>query len=105
LSSAGVIELAALKSSACACYDHIGLPVAPSSTLWRSAVQRAIPSHLMGRVIGLLLFGSFGVYLFSVAPAGALSDRLGPAIFFPFSGLLLALALLFGITHGALREL
>lgn len=66
-----------------------------------TAIQRAIPAHLMGRVMGLLLFGSFGVYPFSVALAGVLSTHLGPASFFPISGLLLALAMLFGLTQRA----
>jgi len=70
-----------------------------------TAVQQAIPSHLMGRVMGLLLFGSFGVYPLSVALAGVLSNQLGPASFFPFSGLLLALAMLSGMTQRALREI
>jgi hypothetical protein len=48
-----------------------------------TAIQRAIPSHLMGRVMGLLLFGSFGVYPLSVTLAGMLSTQLGPASFFP----------------------
>lgn len=70
-----------------------------------TAIQRDIPSHLMGRVMGLLLFGSFGVYPLSVALAGVLSTHLGPAVFFPLSGLLLALAMLFGLTQRALREI
>lgn len=70
-----------------------------------TAIQLAIPRHLMGRVMGLLLFGSFGVYPLSVALAGALSTHLGPAIFFPFSGFVLALAMLFGMTQRALREI
>ncbi len=70
-----------------------------------TAVQLAVPSHLIGRVMGLLLFSSFGVYPLSVALAGVLSNHLGLAIFFPFSGLLLALAMLFGMTQRALREI
>jgi hypothetical protein len=70
-----------------------------------TAIQRAIPAHLIGRVMGLLLFGSFGVYPFSVALAGVLSTHLGPASFFPISGLLLALAMLFGLTQRALRAI
>ena len=70
-----------------------------------TAVQLAIPSHLMGRVMSLLLFGSFGVYPFSVSLAGVLSNHLGPASFFPLSGLLLALAMLFGMTQRALRAI
>jgi MFS family permease len=70
-----------------------------------TGVQLAVPSHLMGRVMGLLLFGSFGVYPLSVALAGVLSNQLGPAIFFPLGGLLLALAMLIGMTQRALREI
>jgi MFS family permease len=70
-----------------------------------TAVQLAIPRHLMGRVMGLLLFGSFGVYPLSVALAGVLSNQLGPAIIFPFGGLVLALAMLLGLTQRALREI
>src|SRR5262249_12215923 len=70
-----------------------------------TAVQLAVPSHQMGRIMGLLLFGSFGVYPLSVALAGVLSNQLGPAIFFPLSGLLLALAMLSGMTQRALREI
>ena len=70
-----------------------------------TALQLAIPSHLMGRVMGLLLFSSFGVYPLSVALAGALADQVGPALFFPFSGLLLAVAMLFGMTQRALRDI
>jgi MFS family permease len=70
-----------------------------------TAIQLAIPRHLMGRVMGLLLFGSFGVYPLSVALAGVLSNQMGPAVFFPFGGLLLALAMLLGMTQRALREI
>ena len=68
-----------------------------------TAIQLAIPRHLMGRVMGLLLFGSLGVYPLSVALAGVLTDHLGPAIVFPVSGLLLALVI--GMTQRALREI
>lgn len=70
-----------------------------------TAIQLAIPRHLMGRVMGLLLFGSFGVYPLSVALAGVLSNQLGPASFFPIGGLVLALAMLLGLTQRALREI
>lgn len=70
-----------------------------------TAIQLAIPRHLMGRAMSLLLFGTFGVYPLSVALAGVFSSHLGPAIFFPISGLLLALAMLFGMTQRALRTI
>jgi len=59
----------------------------------------------MGRVMGLLIFGSFGVYPLTVTLAGVLSTQLGPASFFPVGGLLLALAMLLGMTQRALREI
>jgi len=70
-----------------------------------TAVQLNIPRHLMGRVMGLLMFSSFGMYPLSVALAGVLSNQFGPTILFPFGGLLIALVMLFGMTQRALREL
>ena len=70
-----------------------------------TAIQLAIPRHLMGRVMGLLMFSSFGLYPLSVALASVLSNQFGLAILFPFSGLLLDLVLLFGMTQRALREI
>lgn len=70
-----------------------------------AAIQLAIPRHLLGRVMGVLLFSSFGVYPLSVALAGMLSNRYGPAILFPFGGLLMGLVMLFGMTQRALREI
>ena len=70
-----------------------------------TAIQLAIPRHLMGRVMGLLMFSSFGLYPLSVALAGVLSTQVGPAILFPFGGLLLGLVMVFGMTQRALREI
>jgi predicted MFS family arabinose efflux permease len=90
---------------AVACMLTAGVAGSIVNVILFTAVQQAIPSHLMGRVMGMLLFGSFGVYPLSVALAGVLSNQLGPASFFPFSGLLLALAMLLGMTQRALREI
>jgi MFS family permease len=70
-----------------------------------TAIQLAIPRQLMGRVMGLLMFSSFGLYPLSVALAGVLSNQFGPAILFPFGGLLLGLVMVFGMTQRALREI
>ena len=70
-----------------------------------TALQLLIPRHLMGRVMGLLMFSASGLYPLSVALAGVLSNQFGPAILFPFGGLLLALVMLFGMTQKALREI
>ncbi|HLZ59344.1 MAG TPA: MFS transporter [Ktedonosporobacter sp.] len=75
------------------------------TVLFFTAIQMKIPSHLMGRIMGLLMFSSSGLYPVSTALAGVLSNQFGPTILFPFGGLLLALAMLFGMTQKALREL
>jgi hypothetical protein len=90
---------------AIACMLIAGLAGSIVNVVLFTAIQLAIPRHLMGRVMSLLLFGNFGVYPLSVALAGILSSHLGPASFFPISGLLLALAMLFGMTQRSLRTL
>jgi hypothetical protein len=70
-----------------------------------TAIQMKIPSHLMGRIMGLLMFSSSGLYPLSTALAGVLSNQFGPTLLFSFGGLLLALAMLFGMTQRALREI
>ena len=59
----------------------------------------------MGRVMGLLMFSSFGLYPLSVALAGVLSNQFSPAVLFPISGLAMGLVMLFGMTQRVLREL
>lgn len=82
-----------------------GLVNSISNVLLITLIQLIIPRHLMGRVMGLLLFASFGTYPISVALGGVLTNQLGPAILFPFSGLVLFLAILFGMTQRKLRDL
>jgi MFS family permease len=70
-----------------------------------TVVHLTLPRHLLGRIMGLLTFCSFSMYPISAALAGVLSNRFGPAILFPFSGLLLGLVMLFAMTQKALRDL
>jgi MFS family permease len=88
-----------------ACMLIGGVTSSVLNVLLFTAIQLAIPRHLMGRVMGLLMFSSFGMYPLSVALAGVLSNQFGPALLFPFGGLLLGLAMLFGMTQRALREI
>lgn len=91
--------------SAIACMLIGGIANSITSVLFFTVVQRAIPRHLMGRVMGLLMLSSSGMYPLSVAVAGVLSNQFGPAILFPFCGLLLALVMLFGMTQRVFREI
>jgi predicted MFS family arabinose efflux permease len=90
---------------AIACALIGGLANSVIVVLFFTAIQLVIPRHLMGRVMGLLMFSSFGLYPLSVALAGVLSNQFNPAILFPISGLAMGLVMLFGMTQRALREL
>lgn len=70
-----------------------------------TVIQTTIPRHLMGRIMGLLMFASFGTYPISVALGGVLTSRFGPQPLFPLSALVLGLAILSGLMQRELREL
>jgi MFS family permease len=70
-----------------------------------TAIQLAIPRHLMGRVMGLVMFSSFGLYPVSTFLMGLLAVHFGPALLFPICGVALTLVMLFGMTQKALREI
>lgn len=82
-----------------------GVANSVTNVLLLTILQLISPRHLIGRVMGLLMFGTFGMYPFSAALAGVLSNQFGPAILFPLSGLLLALIMLFGLTQRVVRVL
>lgn len=75
------------------------------TVLFFTAVQLNIPGHLMGRIMGLIMFSSLGLYPVSTALAGWLTTLVGPAILFPFGGLVVGLMMLFGMTQKVLRDL
>ncbi|GHO56385.1 MFS transporter [Ktedonobacter robiniae] len=90
---------------AVACMLIGGIASSGFAVLFFTAVQMNIPSHLMGRIMGLLMFSSQGLYPVSTVLAGVLANHFGPAILFPFAGLVLAVVMLFGMTQKVLREL
>lgn len=90
---------------AVACMLIGGIANSGITVLLFTAIQLAIPRHLMGRIMGLLMFSASGLYPLSVALAGVLSNQFGPAVLFPFGGLLLGLVMLFGMTQTAVREI
>ncbi len=69
-----------------------------------TAFQRWAPSAHLGRLMGLLMIGSYGVFPISVLVGGAVVHTWGPAIFFPLAGGALALAVLAGITQSSWRQ-
>jgi MFS family permease len=82
-----------------------GIASSGFAVLFFTAVQMTIPGHLMGRVMGLLMFSAQGLYPISTILAGVLANRFGPASLFPLAGLVLAVSILFGMTQKVLRRL
>ncbi len=76
-----------------------------SNVLFLTIIQQYFPRHLLGRIMGLFLFASFGSYPLSVALAGFVTERFGPVILFPVCGAALFVAIMFGLSRRELREL
>jgi MFS family permease len=70
-----------------------------------TALQRWAPPHLLGRVMGLVLLGGFGVFPVSVMFGALVVDRFGPAPFFLVAGLILVAAVLGAMTQRRWRDL
>ncbi|HLI09706.1 MAG TPA: MFS transporter [Ktedonobacteraceae bacterium] len=67
-------------------------------------MQQQAPRHLLGRLMAILMVATLGLYPFSVAIAGVLTSRLGPAILFPISGAMMLAAALFGWLQPEVRK-
>ncbi len=67
-------------------------------------LQRLAPARLLGRVMSLLMLASIGAFPASVALSGVIVRSLGPAPFFPASGIVLALAVLLAMTLREFRD-
>ena len=68
-----------------------------------TVMQKWVPAGLLGRVMGTLMLCSFGSFPLSVAVAGVLVHHLGPSLFFPVAGGLVAVAILGGLTQREFR--
>lgn len=70
-----------------------------------TVMQRWAPPQLLGRVMGLLMLASFGIFPVSVVAGGFVVHGLGPAAFFPLAASVLAVAIAGGLTQRSWREL
>lgn len=68
-----------------------------TNVLFITIIQQIIPRHLLGRVMGVIMFGSLGSYPLSVVIVGIVVARAGPSIIFPIGGAMLFLAVLYGL--------
>jgi hypothetical protein len=67
--------------------------------------QKWAPPALLGRLTGLLVLSSFGIFPVSVLLGAVVVRNLGPAPFFPMAAGALALAILAGLTQKEWRRL
>ena len=84
----------------------VGLGIANgfANVLTITAFQRWAPPGTLGRLTGLLMLTSFGIFPVSVAIAAIFVRDLGPAPFFLFAAATLAAAILVGLTQRAWRD-
>jgi hypothetical protein len=68
-----------------------------------TVLQKWAPPALLGRVMSMLMLCAFGSFPLSVAVSGVLVRHLGPSLFFPVAGGLVALAILGGLTQREFR--
>jgi MFS family permease len=70
----------------------------------QTAFQRWAPPGLIGRLSGLLLTTSYGMFPISVALAGFVVHRFGPASFFILSAVTMSATLIWALSQRAFRE-
>ncbi len=69
-----------------------------------TAFQRWAPPSALGRLAGLLMLTSFGVFPISVALAALVVRHWGPTPFFLLAAVTLAVAILAGLSQRAWRD-
>jgi predicted MFS family arabinose efflux permease len=69
-----------------------------------TAIQRWAPPEMLGRLMGMVLLASLAAYPMSVALAGVVVHDFGAAPFFPAAAVILAAAVLAGLTQRTWRR-
>lgn len=81
-----------------------GVSLGFDTVLSITLLQQWAPPEMLGRVMGLIMLAGAGTFPISTAIAGVLTRHLGPAPVFPVAGVLLAAAILGGLTQRELRD-
>ena len=69
-----------------------------------TVLQKWAPPAMLGRVMSALMLCAFGSFPLSVAVSGVLVRHIGPSLFFPVAGGVVAVAILGGLTQREFRE-
>jgi predicted MFS family arabinose efflux permease len=75
------------------------------NVLYFTLVQQVFPSHLIGRIFGVIMFATFGLYPLSVGLGGVVTEHIGPQVLFLTSGAAILVAALVGLSQREVREL
>ena len=74
------------------------------NVMFLTVMQKWAPPALLGRVMSVLMLCAFGSFPLSVAVSGLLVRHIGPSLFFPVAGGLVAVAILAGLTQREFRQ-
>lgn len=75
------------------------------NVLYFTLIEEYNPAHLMGRIWGVVMFATFGLYPISVTLGGFVTDRYGPIVMFLATGITLIVAAVIGLLQREIREI
>lgn len=113
--AAGLIFLAQVPLMGCLPWAPGLIPAVAMMALWgglnmcanvttQTAFQRWAPPGLIGRLSGLLMTTSYGMFPVSVALAGLVAHRYGPGAFFILAAVAVGATLAWALSHQAFRN-
>jgi predicted MFS family arabinose efflux permease len=113
--AAGLIFLAQVPLMACLPWAPGLIVAVPMMALWgglnmcanvttQTAFQRWAPPNLIGRLSGLLMTTSYGMFPVSVALAGLVAHRYGPGAFFILAAVAVGATLAWALSQQAFRN-
>jgi predicted MFS family arabinose efflux permease len=74
------------------------------NVIFLTLLQRWAPARMLGRVMSVLMLAGLGTFPVSAAVAGLLVRQLGPSVFFPVAGALIAVAIAGALTQREFRD-
>jgi Major Facilitator Superfamily len=99
----GLIPYLRGEAGAAAALFVVGACNGLGNVTFLTVLQKWAPPALLGRVMSVLMLCAFGSFPLSVAVSGVLVHHLGPSLFFPVAGGLVAVAILGGLTQREFR--
>lgn len=98
------IPLARTLPEAIVLVGILGFPLAFGNVVMGAATQAWAPPHLLGRLMSVFMLTGYGAFPVSVLVAGFVVRSFGPASFFVFTGVTLAIAVSFALALPSWRS-